>query len=105
MSAGATRRRMLSRSEPEDDMVTDQAAASNPGSRWRSALIEYFQGVCGYFSQIVERPTNLLLARVGARRWVTRKMISWGLASAAMAVVTDWTGCLVIRFLPGSFEG
>jgi sugar phosphate permease len=35
----------------------------------------------GYF--LFEVPSNLLMERVGARRWIARIMISWGLVSAA----------------------
>jgi MFS transporter, ACS family, tartrate transporter len=56
----------------------------------------------GYF--IFEVPSNLLLDRVGARLWITRIMISWGLASAAMAFVTGEISFLTVRFLLGFFE-
>ena len=56
----------------------------------------------GYF--IFEVPSNLLLDRVGARLWITRIMISWGLASAAMALVSGETSFLIVRFLLGFFE-
>ena len=39
----------------------------------------------GYF--IFEVPSNLILEKVGARRWVARIMISWGVISAAFAFV------------------
>jgi MFS family permease len=39
----------------------------------------------GYF--IFEVPSNLLLEKVGARRWIARIMISWGIISAAFAFV------------------
>jgi MFS family permease len=39
----------------------------------------------GYF--IFEVPSNLILERVGARRWIARIMISWGVISAAFAFV------------------
>jgi MFS family permease len=39
----------------------------------------------GYF--IFEVPSNLILERVGARRWIARIMISWGLISASFAFV------------------
>ena len=35
-----------------------------------------------------EVPSNVILARVGARMWIARIMISWGLLSAGMAFVT-----------------
>ncbi len=56
----------------------------------------------GYF--IFEVPSNLLLDRVGARLWITRIMISWGLASAAMALVSGEISFLTVRFLLGFFE-
>jgi ACS family tartrate transporter-like MFS transporter len=56
----------------------------------------------GYF--IFEVPSNLLLDRVGARLWITRIMISWGLASAAMAFVSGEISFLTVRFLLGLFE-
>src|SRR5215469_1545635 len=37
----------------------------------------------GYF--LCEVPSNLILERVGARRWIFRIMLSWGLVSSAMA--------------------
>lgn len=36
----------------------------------------------GYF--LFEVPSNLLMAKVGARRWIARIMISWGVVSAAL---------------------
>jgi MFS transporter, ACS family, tartrate transporter len=56
----------------------------------------------GYF--VFEVPSNLLLDKVGARLWITRIMISWGLASAAMALVSGPVSFLVVRFLLGFFE-
>src|SRR3954470_4820185 len=39
----------------------------------------------GYF--LFEVPSNLLLERVGARRWIARIMITWGLVSGLMVFV------------------
>src|SRR6187551_3859700 len=45
---------------------------------------------------LFEVPSNLILARVGARRWIARIMITWGLLSAAtMLVQTAWQFYLV----------
>jgi MFS family permease len=41
----------------------------------------------GYF--LFEVPSNLVLARVGARRWMARIMVSWGLISAGFVFVDD----------------
>src|SRR4029450_13215067 len=39
-------------------------------------------------SFLFEVPSNLILARTGARVWIARIMITWGLISSAMAVVS-----------------
>ncbi|MGA7807743.1 MFS transporter [Bradyrhizobium sp.] len=56
----------------------------------------------GYF--IFEVPSNLILERVGARRWIARIMFTWGLLSAACAFVTGPTSFIVVRFLLGAAE-
>src|ERR1700744_5802854 len=49
----------------------------------------------------IEIPSNILLHRFGARVWLSRIMISWGLVSACMAFVTTATGFYVVRVLLG----
>ena len=56
----------------------------------------------GYF--LFEVPSNLILEKVGARRWIARIMITWGLLSAAMMFVQGATSFLVLRFLLGAAE-
>src|SRR5207248_11465383 len=56
----------------------------------------------GYF--IFEIPSNLILERVGARRWIARIMITWGVLSAGMAFVTSANQFYVMRFLLGVAE-
>jgi ACS family tartrate transporter-like MFS transporter len=56
----------------------------------------------GYF--LFEVPSNLLLEKVGARRWIARIMITWGMMAAAMAFVQGPTSFLVLRFLLGVAE-
>jgi MFS family permease len=53
---------------------------------------------------LLEIPSNVILARVGARRWIARIMISWGLVSAGMMFVRSATGFYVLRFLLGAAE-
>jgi MFS family permease len=58
--------------------------------------------VVGYV--LFEVPSNLMLYKVGARRWIARIMVSWGLATALMAFVqTEWQFYL-LRFLIGAME-
>lgn len=52
----------------------------------------------------LEIPSNLMLARFGARRWIARIMITWGLASAAMLFVKSATAFYALRFLLGAAE-
>jgi D-galactonate transporter len=56
----------------------------------------------GYF--LFEVPSNLMLARVGARRTLLRIMFCWGLVAAAMMFVSTPTMFYVLRFLLGVFE-
>src|SRR5215211_1099837 len=51
----------------------------------------------GYF--LFEVPSNLILHKVGARIWIARVMITWGLVSAGMAFVQGTTSFYVLRFL------
>jgi len=53
---------------------------------------------------LFEVPSNLLLHRVGARVWMGRIMVTWGLVSAAMATVSTPTGFYALRFLLGIAE-
>ena len=56
----------------------------------------------GYF--IFEVPSNLILARVGARIWIARILFSWGIVACAMAWVQGGTSFLIMRFLLGIAE-
>jgi MFS transporter, ACS family, tartrate transporter len=56
----------------------------------------------GYF--LFEVPSNLILARVGARRWISRIMVSWGALTIASAFVTGPTSFWIVRFLLGVAE-
>jgi MFS family permease len=53
---------------------------------------------------IFEVPSNILLAKVGARLWIARIMITWGIVSAAMAFVVGPTSFILMRILLGIAE-
>ncbi len=53
---------------------------------------------------IFEVPSNILLHKVGAKLWIARIMISWGMIGAAMAFVTTPTQFYILRFLLGVAE-
>jgi D-galactonate transporter len=56
----------------------------------------------GYF--IFEVPSNIALERFGASRWIARIMVSWGIISALMALVSGPWSFYSIRFLLGVAE-
>ncbi|AVJ17827.1 MFS transporter [Serratia rhizosphaerae] len=56
----------------------------------------------GYF--FFEVPSNLILHRVGARRWIARIMITWGLISGLFALVETAWQFYLLRFLLGVAE-
>ena len=53
---------------------------------------------------LFEVPSNLIMMRVGARLWLARIMISWGLVSAAMIFAHTPTSLYILRFLLGVCE-
>jgi ACS family tartrate transporter-like MFS transporter len=56
----------------------------------------------GYF--LFEVPSNMALERFGARTWIARIMISWGLVSAAFALIGGPISFVVLRVLLGAAE-
>lgn len=53
---------------------------------------------------LFEVPSNLLLEKVGARKWIARIMLTWGVISGAMAFTHGVTGFYVFRILLGVAE-
>jgi ACS family tartrate transporter-like MFS transporter len=56
----------------------------------------------GYF--LFEVPSNLILHRVGARLWIARVMVTWGIVSAASAFVVGPNSFYALRFVLGVAE-
>jgi MFS family permease len=53
---------------------------------------------------IFEVPSNVILARVGARRWIARIMVSWGIVACGMAFIQNAGQLYVMRLLLGAAE-
>ena len=53
---------------------------------------------------VLEVPSNLVLSRVGARRWIARILVSWGVISAAMMFTRGAWSFSGLRFLLGCAE-
>ncbi|CAO3440514.1 MFS transporter [Azospirillum endophyticum] len=64
---------------------------------WGAGIL--FIGYCAF-----ELPSNMMLYRYGARIWISRIMISWGLLSCAMSFVSGPTSFYVMRFALGVAE-
>lgn len=56
----------------------------------------------GYF--LLQIPSNLILQRLGARRWVAVLMVSWGIVSCSTMFVTTARGFYILRFCLGLAE-
>jgi MFS family permease len=53
---------------------------------------------------LLEVPSNLMLHRFGARRWIARILVTWGIVATAMAFTPNATVLIVLRFLLGVAE-
>ena len=62
-------------------------------------LSAFFVSLC-----LCEVPSNVMMKRLGARLWISRIMITWGLVSGATAFITGVKSFLVMRFLLGAAE-
>ncbi|MDR4945128.1 MFS transporter [Neobacillus cucumis] len=56
----------------------------------------------GYF--LCEIPSNIFLNRFGARKWIARILISWGIVTVATSFVNSVTHLYILRFLLGIAE-
>ena len=59
----------------------------------------FFIGYC-----LFEAPSNFILHRVGARHWIARIMVSWGVVSGLMALISGETSFVSLRLLLGVAE-
>jgi MFS family permease len=64
-----------------------------------------FAGSLFFFAYFLfEVPSNLALQKFGARKWIARIMVTWGLVSACTAFVQGQNSLFVMRFLLGAAE-
>ncbi|WP_227980848.1 MFS transporter [Nocardia spumae] len=67
-------------------------------------MFGFASGIFFFGYLVLEVPSNLALHRFGARRWIARIMLTWGVIATAMAFVPDGTSLIVLRFLLGVAE-
>jgi sugar phosphate permease len=75
-----------------------------PDLRLTQAVYGVGVGVFYIGYSLFEVPSNLILARVGARRWIARIMVTWGLISSAMMFTRTPMQFYTLRFLLGFAE-
>ena len=68
------------------------------------ALYGFTSGMFFWGYVLFEVPSNIILEKLGARLWIARIMITWGLCSAATALCTGPVSFGVVRFLLGLAE-
>ena len=80
------------------------AATMNRDLGFSPAVYGWGAGVFFLGYALFEAPANYALHRVGARIWIARIMLSWGLVSALTAFVRDAGSFYAVRFLLGVTE-
>jgi len=72
--------------------------------RMNQAVFDWGIGIFYFGYLFFEVPSNLLLRRVGARRWIARIMVTWGIVSCATAAVIGPMSFYTVRILLGVAE-
>ena len=81
------------------------AALTMRGDLGLSATAFGFGAGCFYAGYcIFEVPSNIVLVKLGARFWIARIMLTWGVLAMAMALVWSTTSFVALRFLLGIAE-
>jgi ACS family tartrate transporter-like MFS transporter len=80
------------------------ALQMNADLGFSSAVYGFGAGIFFAGYALCEVPSNIILAKVGARRWIGRIMVSWGLVSVAMLFVEGKWSFYTLRFLLGVAE-
>ena len=68
------------------------------------AVFAFGAGIFFVGYALLEVPSNLIMHKVGARAWMCRIMVTWGLVSAALMFADSETSFYVLRFLLGVAE-
>jgi ACS family tartrate transporter-like MFS transporter len=81
------------------------AALTMRGDLGLSATAFGFGAGCFYAGYcLFEVPSNIVLVKLGARFWIARIMLTWGILAMAMALVWSTTSFVALRFLLGIAE-
>src|SRR5262247_3956004 len=80
------------------------ALQMNQALGFSSSVYGFGAGIFFVSYVLFEIPSNVILARVGARLWIARIMITWGIVSSAMMFVGSAPAFYTLRFLLGAAE-
>lgn len=69
------------------------------GDRYSVALLVFFVTYI-----LFELPSNLILRKVGAAKWLSFLAFSWGITILGAGFAKKWTDIVIIRLLVGVFE-
>jgi D-galactonate transporter len=84
--------------------VSFAAVKMNADLGLSAAAYGFGAGIFFIFYTIFEVPSNIILEKVGARRWIARIMFTWGILSGAMAFVNSEISFYIVRALLGVAE-
>ena len=76
----------------------------NADLRFSSTVFGFGSGIFFLGYCLFEIPSNIILERVGARLWISRIMVTWGLISAGLMFVRSPAAFYLLRFLLGAAE-
>jgi ACS family tartrate transporter-like MFS transporter len=80
------------------------ALTMNKALGFSAAVFGFGSGVFFIGRVIFEVPSNILLNKLGARVWITRIMITWGIISGCTAIISGAWSFYTVRFLLGAAE-
>ncbi len=80
------------------------ALTANKDLGLTAAMFGYGAGLASVGYAVFELPSNLALERFGARKWLARIMISWGIIGCSMVFVRGPLSFYIVRFLLGAAE-
>ena len=84
--------------------VSFAALQMNEDLGFSKAVYGFGAGIFFLGYALFEIPSNLILARVGARKWIARILVTWGLFATAMMFVSGPMSFYTLRFLLGVAE-
>jgi len=80
------------------------ALQMNQDLGFTASVFGFGAGILFVAYMLCEAPSNLVLVKVGPRRWIARIMVTWGLIASGMAFVSGETSFFVMRALLGAAE-